>query len=224
MAVKIMEAFNPRAFERYGFTRYPEKDFSDDGNRFRMYLYHDELPMSYLRADGDVYIALRPDYIDGISYREYSKLPSYNDANKYNGVPEDSVDLDDLSLIAERLTGEIKELKVNIKDADPDAWNEFCSRYINLYTNAYQDIVEIVKSKFLEILELDDYKIKEIKGYLRSLKQDISKWNKMKDMPMNSPVVRDNLSEEGLIQQKKDIDNIDDYFYVRKLRDMLSKI
>ena len=107
MAVKyIKEAFNPRNFGKYGFVRNPSEGFSDDGNRFRAYLYKNMLPMTYLKADGEVYISLRLDYLNDLSYREYSKLPSYKEADKYNGVPEDSVDLQDLVNIADRLIKE----------------------------------------------------------------------------------------------------------------------
>ncbi len=71
---------------KYGFIRYPEEDFSDDGNRFTCYRFSDtNSHISKLVADGQVYLSA---HVSGnLPYETYSKLPYYNEATwTYNGV------------------------------------------------------------------------------------------------------------------------------------------
>lgn len=65
---------------KYGFIRWPEEDFSDDGNRFTCFRL---TPVGRLRLSkhvscGEVYLSCR---IDGdLPYEIYCALPSYNKA------------------------------------------------------------------------------------------------------------------------------------------------
>lgn len=110
----IKEAVQPISnsrlnFKSIGFQRDPSNDFSDDGTRFRMYLYKGKLPMSYASHQGNAYIALRPDYM-GLRYEQYRKLPSYKDMDKYNGVSISFVNLKDLANIADKVLDEIESM------------------------------------------------------------------------------------------------------------------
>jgi hypothetical protein len=71
---------------KYGFERWPEEDFSDDGNRFTCYKVGDRVRVSKLVADGYAYIDAR---IDGriLPYEVYSNLPHFKIMGKLNGVP-----------------------------------------------------------------------------------------------------------------------------------------
>lgn len=55
-------------FPKEHFKRTPSEDFSDDGTRFMMYLFHDILPVSYCRYDfgkgPEVFISPRIDYLN----------------------------------------------------------------------------------------------------------------------------------------------------------------
>ena len=71
---------------KYGFTRFPEEDFSDDGNRFTCYRFSDtNSHISKLVADGQVYLSA---HVSGqLPYEVYSKLPNYQAATwSYNGI------------------------------------------------------------------------------------------------------------------------------------------
>lgn len=71
---------------KYGFIRYPEEDFSDDGNRFTCYRFSDtNSHISKLVSDGQAYLSA---HVSGqLPYDTYSKLPHYHTANwEYNGV------------------------------------------------------------------------------------------------------------------------------------------
>ena len=73
---------------KYGFVRWPEEDFSDDGNRFMCYRAGKKVRVSKLVSDGEAYLSIGSQVGNGtLPYEEYSKLPHYNDANwKWNGV------------------------------------------------------------------------------------------------------------------------------------------
>lgn len=70
---------------KYGFVRWPEEDFSDDGNRFQCYRVGERVRVTKLVSDGEA-------YIDGdirtgkLPYEVYSKLPHYPHLGKLNGV------------------------------------------------------------------------------------------------------------------------------------------
>ena len=69
---------------KFGFTRSPEDDFSDDGNRFTCYKVGNLVRVSKLVSDGWA-------YIDGnirgqLPYDIYGKLPHYQAVGRLNGV------------------------------------------------------------------------------------------------------------------------------------------
>jgi len=71
---------------KYGFIRFPEEDFSDDGNRFTCYRFSDtNSHISKLVADGQAYLSV---HVSGqLPYEVYSKLPNYQAATwSYNGI------------------------------------------------------------------------------------------------------------------------------------------
>jgi hypothetical protein len=80
---------------KYGFVRWPEEDFSDDGNRFYCFRAGKCVRVSKLVSDGQVYISAR---IDGIKlpYKIYSNLPHYRALDALNGVSMDSLTDTDL--------------------------------------------------------------------------------------------------------------------------------
>lgn len=80
---------------KYGFVRWPEEDFGDDGNRFTCYRAGNRVRVTKCTGDGEVYICAR---IDGakLPYEVYSKLPHYSAMDKLNGVSIASLTDDDL--------------------------------------------------------------------------------------------------------------------------------
>ena len=76
---------------KYGFERWQEEDFSDDGNRFTCYKAGERVRVSKLVSNGRVFISARIDG-DKLPYEEYSILPSYKELDKLNRI-----DLEDLT-------------------------------------------------------------------------------------------------------------------------------
>lgn len=79
-----------RDLKKIGLKHTPELDFSDDGTNFKMFQYHG-IPVSYAKAYDMYFIAIRFDYIDGMTYENYKTFGSYVNADEFNGVG--SVDL-----------------------------------------------------------------------------------------------------------------------------------
>lgn len=76
---------------KYGFTRFPEEDFHDDGNNFTCYRFSDtNSHVSKLVADGQAYLSC---HVEGnLPFDVYSKLPHYKRATwDFNGVSVDSL-------------------------------------------------------------------------------------------------------------------------------------
>lgn len=65
------------------FVRWEEEDFTDDGTRFRMYLYKGQLPVSQTTWRGSTYTSIRLDYL-GFSYRDYKEDVTL--MNEFNGI------------------------------------------------------------------------------------------------------------------------------------------
>ena len=71
---------------KYGFIRWPEEDFSDDGNRFTCYRAGKKIRVSKLISNGQVYLSIDSG-IGELPYEVYKTLPNYHDAEwKWNGV------------------------------------------------------------------------------------------------------------------------------------------
>lgn len=73
---------------KYGFTRFPEEDFHDDGNNFTCYRFSNNKGrnhVSKLVADGQAYLSC---HVEGnLPYEIYSTLPHYKRATwDFNGI------------------------------------------------------------------------------------------------------------------------------------------
>lgn len=78
---------------KYGFVRWPEEDFSDDGSHFTCYRAGKSVRVSKLVSDGQAYLSADSECGNGtLPYEVYSKLPNYQKSNwQYNGVSADTL-------------------------------------------------------------------------------------------------------------------------------------
>ena len=84
---------------KYGFVRWPEEDFSDDGNRFQVYKVG-RVRVTKLVSDGYAYFD--GSINDGkLPYDVYSKLPHYKDIGRLNGEPISVITEDDIQKLYE---------------------------------------------------------------------------------------------------------------------------
>jgi hypothetical protein len=73
---------------KFGFVRWPEEDFSDDGSHFTCYRAGNRVRVSKLISNGRVYLSIDSEVGNGtLPHEIYQKLPHYRDAEwKWNGV------------------------------------------------------------------------------------------------------------------------------------------
>lgn len=162
-------------FKKYGIERLPEEDFSDDGNRFRCYICNG-VPISYLYSDGRYYLSIRVDYLNGLTYDEYSKLPSYEDCDKYNMC--DEVDLADVADICKRIKAEYDEALKNVKDVSDDDYKAYTDKYLEKAKQEFEEAKQSIKSLEPEdLLNASEWNIKEIKRDLENIKSEIDRWS-----------------------------------------------
>lgn len=84
---------------KYGFVRFPEGDFSDDGARFQCYKAGDII-VTKTTYQGEAFISGRSLPYDAeatLTYKEYSSLPHYTALDALNGVSVSSLTDEDLS-------------------------------------------------------------------------------------------------------------------------------
>ena len=170
----LKEADNIRLnFAKAGFKRAPELDFSDDGTRFYGYIHRSGMPMTYASSRGDAYISLRPDYLKDLNYEEYSKLPSYDDSDMYNGVSKAEVDMNRLDQLATQLMKEYNEAVENLEPVSDDSFEKIVDEAKNRAAEKYKNASNLVKNNFDKLLELSDYNSKRVIEYLKALKRRV---------------------------------------------------
>ena len=81
---------------KYGFVRWPEQDFIDDGSKFDAYRVGTRVRITKTTYNGEAYID--GDIPNGtkLPYEVYSQLPHYKAISKLNGVSIESLADDDL--------------------------------------------------------------------------------------------------------------------------------
>lgn len=165
-------------FKKYGIERNPAGDFSDDGNRFRAYVCNG-VPISYLKdPEYGVYLSIRVDNLEGLTYDEYSKLPSYKDCDKYNGVDENQVDLADVVDICKRIKAEYEEAVKNVKDVSDDDFKAYTDKYLEKAKKEFEEAKQVIKSLEPEdLLNASEWDVKEIKRDLENVKNEIDRWS-----------------------------------------------
>lgn len=78
---------------KYGFLRFPEGDFSDDGTRFYCFMAGDII-VTKATSNGEVFISgnSQPHGVDSLlTYKEASSLPHYHALDALNGISIDSL-------------------------------------------------------------------------------------------------------------------------------------
>lgn len=161
---------------KYGFIRWPERDFHDDGNNFSCFRVG-TLEVSKLVSNGQVYLSAQASSCGNgtLPYEIYSKLPYYNEANwKYNGIDLSTLTDADLQAFYEFCVEFEKayvEEEANINYPTIEELTERCeqlqAKAILEYTEAQKIVMDaVLLNKFIK---LSDYQVKEVKRYLTQL-------------------------------------------------------
>ena len=118
---------NSSSVGSHGFTRCPDLDFRDDGNRFTGWMWNDAVPLTQCVSGGEVYLSVRDDYMRskaGIPYQFWGKYEESKLGDKYNGTSE-KIDLDELADICRKIDAGIKKAK---EDFDATAYPDLSNR------------------------------------------------------------------------------------------------
>ena len=166
--------FNLRELTKRGCIRQKDKDFSDDGNRFKMLSYKN-LEISYLKDGGDYFLSIRIPYSgENYIYDDYQDKEWYKNCDKYNYCQ--SIDPDDVIRICEEAIKGIEELESQPREEiDTTKMEERKQEEIAIAQKALEDfrnsnIIYEIKS---------EYQVKWLLDYYHSLESDIKSLQNM---------------------------------------------
>ena len=157
---------------KYGFERWEDEDFSDDGARFYCYRVGSRVRVSKTTWNGEVFLAgsIHGNILD---YTVYCNLPHYKSLDRLNGVSIDSVTEEDLKqLYADCLAYEQEyiEAEKNVVFPTLDEIAEQCLKIRSHYREQLKDATEKINENAVKILmNASEYQIKNIKSYLNTI-------------------------------------------------------
>lgn len=174
---------------KYGFVRWPEEDFNDDGNRFQGYKAGKSVRVSKLVSEGQAYLSCSSTVGNGtLPYEVYSKLPHYSVALwKYNGVSVDTLtdqDLIDFYNACVEFEKEYEEAEATIKYPTLEEITEQCEKLWTKAMTEYSAGQTIVTDAVLlnKFIKLSDYEVKSVRDCLKSLRRAVENYD-VKTLP-----------------------------------------
>lgn len=168
---------------KYGFVRWPEEDFSDDGNHFTCYRAGKKIRVSKLVSDGEVYLSADSNAGNGtLPYEVYSKLPHYQQSNwDYNGVQltdlteQDLKDLYNACLLYEQ---EYEEAEANIEYPSLEELKKQCELIQAKTLREMHELEKLIGEHAVEAaVKFSEWEWKETKRYLAEMLNKLSRFN-----------------------------------------------
>jgi hypothetical protein len=158
----------------YGFVRWPEEDFSDDGNRFTCYRVGKSIRVSKHVAGGWIYLSASEPSGGNLPYQIYSQLPHYRAANwGLNGVTLDSLTYEDLHNFYEACVAYEKEYEAAEANLVYPTLEELQKKAAELYIATMANVKELEKlfNKYIfdAAVRFSPYEWKNCQEYLKSL-------------------------------------------------------
>lgn len=215
----MQKEFTVRELTTRGWKRREDLDFRDDGTKFKGFESPEGLPLTYTKANGEYYLSLRVDYLNELTYREYSKMESYSLCDEFNGVEE--VDPDKLTQNAAQIMREYNELVAEM--------NNYTVDMQKLVKSAEKELEIVYRVLFNSNLGIDDlenvdtYEMNRLIDYRKSLKRQAeSMLNRLATEQYTQKELRnleENLDKYGYLTI-----NEKDSFYIREIRRIVAKI
>ena len=166
---------------KYGFVRWPEKDFSDDGNRFSVYRAGKAVEVSKLISDGQIYLSIDSNCGKGtLPFELYSKLPYYKEANwTYNGVSVEKLTEEDIQAFYDAcIEYENAYLEEEAHIAYPTVADikKQCEKIVAKRFEELTEVESILqKGKITEVaMKLSEYEWKELRNDLNHLASELA--------------------------------------------------
>ena len=159
---------------KYGFVRWPEQDFSDDGNRFCTYRVGERVRVSKLVSDGVAYISARIDH-GTLPYAIYSALPHYSKLDDLNGVSIASLTDNDLFTLCEACLMYDKEYSEAEAAIEYPSVYAIREQYIKVKAKRMAELAEVEAELARNVTKLalttPEWKWKTLREYLVCLKK-----------------------------------------------------
>lgn len=172
---------------KYGFIRFPEEDFSDDGNRFTCYRFSDtNSHISKLVADGQAYLSA---HVSGqLPYEVYSKLPNYQAATwSYNGISVASLTdemLQDFFQACVQYEKEYQAAEAAIEYPTECELQHKCLRIQTKLTHEMNELETLLGEHAVEAAtKFSKWEWEQLQKYLTYMLQELSRYNPEKFIP-----------------------------------------
>lgn len=168
---------------KYGFVRWPEEDFSDDGNHFTCYRAGKKIRVSKLVSNGEVYLSADSSAGNNtLPFEVYSQLPHYHDSNwKWNGVPQASLteqDLKDLYTACLLYEQEYEEAEANIQYPSLEELRQQCNLINSKTLREMQELEKLMGEHAVEAaVKFSEWEWKETKRYLTEMLKKLNRFN-----------------------------------------------
>ncbi len=172
---------------KYGFIRFPEEDFSDDGNRFTCYRFSDtNSHISKLVVDGQAYLSV---HVSGqLPYEVYSKLPYYKEATwDFNGISVASLTdemLQDFFNACVMYEKEYRAAEASIEYPCELELQHKCVRIQSKLTREMKELEDLMGEHAVEAaVKFSKWEWEQLQKYLTYMLQELSKYNPDKFVP-----------------------------------------
>ena len=206
---------------KYGFVRWPEQDFGDDGSRFTCYRVGERVRVSKYTYNGEAFIDATIDSTK-LPYEVYSKLPSFSAIGKLNGVSIDSLtDQDLIDLYEDCLAYEREYIKAenNIQMPTLDEIKARCAEIQLKRTAELVYIKHRLSSKAVDLaLTLNEWRWKDIRGYLLKLSDAVAYF----DPDIYAPSILD--SSRSIDFCKPDCYELKDSWHYTQLIELINSV
>lgn len=210
-----MKEFSLRELTKRGCIRQKDKDFSDDGNRFKMLSYKN-LEISYLKDQGDYFLSIRVPYQgENYIYDDYQDKEWYKNCDRYNYCS--SIDPDDVIRICEEAIKGIEELESQPREEiDTTKMEERKIKEIEMALKVLEDfrnsnVIYTIKSK---------YQVESLLDYYRSLEREVQR---LQELDFSKLEYNNLKHERNLFNNYGYIIIKEDDFYIRQLTKAIKK-
>lgn len=170
---------------KYGFVRWSEEDFSDDGNRFQAYKVG-RVRVTKLVSDGEAYID--GDINDGkLPYEVYSKLPHYALCGKLNGISVAVLTDEDLQELYESCQAYDKEYtdaENSIQYPTELELQHKCNHIQAKLIKEMNELEDLIGEHAVEAAtKFSKWEWQQLQEYLKNMLQKLSQYNPDKFIP-----------------------------------------
>ena len=205
---------------KYGFTRFPEEDFHDDGNNFTCYRFSNtNNHVSKLVADGQAYLSC---HVEGnLPYDIYSKLPHYKRATwDFNGVSVSSLTdalLQDFFNSCVEYEREYQAVEASIEYPSECELLAKCIRIQNKLILVMNELETLMGENAVEAAtKFSKWEWQRLQEHLTYMLQELSKYNPEKFIPSVLGTAR----SFTFLQNKEDTEST--YWY-KSIKEMFQK-